>query len=67
MQNKEDFMNVGVYCARICFVIQRGTRGKTEENLSPLFVKAMEELTRFVVIVRPRVSLPRFIYAPTAL
>jgi hypothetical protein len=51
MQNKDDFIDVGVYCAKICSAIERGTRGKTEQNLSPSFVEAIEELTRSIVII----------------
>jgi hypothetical protein len=51
MQNKEDFIDVGVYCAKICSAIERGTRGKTEANLSPSFVEAIKELTRSTVII----------------
>jgi hypothetical protein len=51
MKNKDDFIDVGVYCAQICSAIERGTHGKTEENLSPSFVEAIKELTRFIIIV----------------
>jgi hypothetical protein len=51
MQNKDDFIDVGVYCAHICSAIDRGTRGKTEGNLSPSFVEAIDELTRFIIII----------------
>jgi hypothetical protein len=51
MQNKDDFIDVGVYCAQICSAIDRGTRGMTEETLSPSFVEAIKDLTRFIMIV----------------
>jgi hypothetical protein len=43
MMNKDDFIDVGVYCAQICSSIERGTRGKTDGNLSPSFVEAITQ------------------------
>jgi hypothetical protein len=51
MNNKDDFIDVGVYCGQICSAIERGTRGKKEENLSPSFVEAIKELTRSIIII----------------
>jgi hypothetical protein len=51
MKNKDDFIDVGVYCAQICSAIERSTRGKTEGNLSPSFVEAIKDFTRFITVI----------------
>jgi hypothetical protein len=51
MQNKDDFIEVGLYCAKICSVIERGARGKTVANLNSSVVEAIEELTRSIMII----------------
>jgi hypothetical protein len=51
MQNEDDFIEVGLHCAKICSVIERGSRGKTVANLTSSFVEAIEELARSVMII----------------
>jgi hypothetical protein len=65
MKNKDDFIDVGIYCAEICSAIERGTLGKTEGNLSPSFVKAIKELTRLIMITHPFLSSHKSVSAPT--
>jgi hypothetical protein len=51
MKNMDDFIDVVDYCTQICSAIERGTRGKTEGNLSPSFMEAITQLIRFIMIM----------------
>ena len=56
MANKEDFVDLGVYCADICTALERGVDGKELDKLSDSMREAIEELERWV---EPAVHISR--------
>ena len=45
MDNKDDYIDLGLSCADVCGVLDRGLNGKKSENLSESVHKAIEKLT----------------------
>ena len=48
MANKEDFVDLGIYCVEICKALKRGMDGKELDKLSESMREAIEELERWV-------------------
>ena len=48
MANKDDFVDLGIYCVDICKALKRGTDGKELNELSGPMRTAMEELETWV-------------------
>ena len=48
MANKEDFVDLGIYCVEICKALKRGMDGKELDKLSDSMREAIEELERWV-------------------
>jgi hypothetical protein len=45
MANKQDFVELGKSCGRVCQALDRGLNGKQSEELSRSVLEAIEELT----------------------
>jgi hypothetical protein len=45
MANKQDFVELGKSCGRVCQALDRGLNGKKSEELSRSVLEAIEELT----------------------
>lgn len=45
MMNKQDCVELGLSCAKVCEVLIRGLDGRRSDELSPSVHKAIEELT----------------------
>jgi hypothetical protein len=45
MANKQDFVELGKSCGRVCQALERGLNGKQSEELSRSVIEAIEELT----------------------
>ena len=46
MANKTDYVSLGLACADVCKAVDRGTRGKKEEELSQPVREALVDLAR---------------------
>ena len=45
MDNKDDYIDLGLSCADVCEVLDRGLSGKKSDQLSESVHKAIEKLT----------------------
>ena len=45
MGNEEGYVKLVLFCAEICETLDRGTRGKKEEDLTTSLCQAMDRLT----------------------
>jgi hypothetical protein len=45
MINKLDYVELGLYCANVCQTLDRGTKGKRQDELSPPVYGAINQLT----------------------
>ena len=45
MANKQDYVDIGLVCADICRVLDRGLDGRRLEELSRLLLEAINQLT----------------------
>ena len=48
MANQQDYVELGLNCAEICDVLDRGTRGKRAEDLTRSVHEAINQLTTWV-------------------
>ena len=48
MGNKQDFVELGLFCARVCEALDRGLGGKDSANLSKPVHAAIEQLRKWV-------------------
>lgn len=48
MANQQDYVELGLNCAEICEVLDRGTRGKRAEDLTRSVHEAINQLTTWV-------------------
>ncbi|KAF9783129.1 hypothetical protein BJ322DRAFT_137268 [Thelephora terrestris] len=46
LANQQDFVDLGLACARVCKALDRGLKGRQSGNLSPSVLKAIEELAK---------------------
>lgn len=46
MANESDYIELGLACANVCKVLDRGMNGKKPDDLSQSVREAIEELTR---------------------
>ena len=44
MANEADYVDLGLFCARVCKALDRGMKGKEPSDLSPSVHEAIEEL-----------------------
>ena len=48
MNNCQDYVEIGLNCADICTTLDRGTNGKTLDDLSRSVCEAINQLTMWV-------------------
>ena len=44
MANEQDFVDLGLHCARICKALERGLGGRTQDDLGQPVCEAINEL-----------------------
>jgi hypothetical protein len=62
MFNKQEYVDLGRLCAGVCKALDRGSKGRRLDEVSPLALEAIEELTTWVepVLWPSRVLLTEF-------
>lgn len=48
MVNQEEYVDLGLNCAEICAVLDRGTKGKRTEDINQSVLEAINQLTTWV-------------------
>ena len=44
MGNKDDYVDLGLSCAEVCKVLERGLKGRKSEDLDEIVVEAIDRL-----------------------